>query len=419
MSGSARRSTSLGDQANVKVGFAFPSDQFVSGGDRPRLLRGMNVKRGRLDWSGDNEKRWGGTCDGLDAYALSAGDLVIAMDGALVGRSYATVSREDLPAYLVQRVARVRAKDRRAQSFIRHMIGSRRFVAHVDRVKTHTAVPHISGQNIEDFTFPALSIDTQARFGQLFDCGLALELGLEKGIAARRAFKRGLMQQLLTGQKRFPEFGAHSQCEAPPADWRKVRLADVVQIRVSNVDKHVHEGEQRVPLCNYMDVWRNDHITADLPFMNGAATGAEIQKFGLRVGDVLLTKDSETPEEIAKSAVVESVVAGLTLGYHVALLRPDEEQVAGEFLAAQLAVGRFRKHFVRKAAGATRFGLSIGALESAEAWLPSVAEQRRIAAVNRNLHSEIELLAAKREKLEVFRRALLSKLLSGSLPVPP
>jgi len=50
--------------------------------------------------------------------------------------------------------------------------------------------------------------------------------------------------------------------------------------------------------------------------------------------------------------------------------------------------------------------------------LPGIDEQQRIAQLLNDSDREIELLAAQREKLEVFRRALLSRLLSGSLPLP-
>ena len=65
-------------------------------------------------------------------------------------------------------------------------------------------------------------------------------------------------------------------------------------MRVSNVDKHTAHDELPVRLCNYVDVYHNEHITSEIPFMNATATGDEIEKFRLRRDDVLITKDSET-----------------------------------------------------------------------------------------------------------------------------
>ena len=52
-------------------------------------------------------------------------------------------------------------------------------------------------------------------------------------------------------------------------------------MRVSNVDKHIREGEFPVRLCNYVDVYKNDRITQTIPFMNATASRDEIERFRL------------------------------------------------------------------------------------------------------------------------------------------
>lgn len=74
------------------------------------------------------------------------------------GLKYAQLRDEDVPCLLVQRVARLRARDSLDQRFLGYLIGSPRFTEYVLAVQTGTAVPHISGQQICDFQFvlPAL-----------------------------------------------------------------------------------------------------------------------------------------------------------------------------------------------------------------------------------------------------------------------
>src|SRR5262245_23167911 len=112
-----------------------------------------------------------------------------------------------------------------------------------------------------------------------------------------------------------------------PIGWREVPLALVADVRVSGVDKLNRESEEPVRLCNYIDVYNNDYITGDLKFMEATATTAEIERFGLRVGDVIITKDSETPDDIGISAVVDYAAGDLVCGYHLALLRPKAQEV--------------------------------------------------------------------------------------------
>lgn len=69
------------------------------------------------------------------------------------GLKYASVRRTDLPALLVQRVARLRGGDRLNTGFLRYLIGGQSFTDHVLSVQTGTAVPHISGDQIRSFSF--------------------------------------------------------------------------------------------------------------------------------------------------------------------------------------------------------------------------------------------------------------------------
>ena len=78
------------------------------------------------------------------------------------------------------------------------------------------------------------------------------------------------------------------------SDWRQVQLGQIADVRVSNVDKKTFAGETPVQLCNYMDVYSNNYISSNLSFMAASATIAEIARFKVELGDVLITKDSET-----------------------------------------------------------------------------------------------------------------------------
>ncbi len=90
--------------------------------------------------------------------------------------------------------------------------------------------------------------------------------------------------------------------------WPNKKLRDLAEIRVSNVDKKVHSTEKPVRLCNYMDVYSNEYVTNKIQFMEASATAAEIDRFSLNEGDVVITKDSETPDDIGIPAVIAEAV---------------------------------------------------------------------------------------------------------------
>lgn len=147
---------------------------------------------------------------------------------------------------------------------------------------------------------------------------------------------------------------------------------------MSNVDKQSSEGELPVRLCNYTHVYYNDRITADLDFMEATATEDQIKRFRLRAGDVLLTKDSETADDIAVPSYVAEDLSQVLCGYHLAHLRPLPG-VDGRFLFWALASRSTRDQFSISANGITRFGLRQDSFGEVEIPLPPPPRQRAIA----------------------------------------
>jgi type I restriction enzyme S subunit len=83
------------------------------------------------------------------------------------GLKYAWVSEHDVPCLLVQRVARLRAKNGLDQQFLRYVIGSRAFTDYVIGVQTGTAVPHISGKQIQAYEFMCPPLDEQRAIARI------------------------------------------------------------------------------------------------------------------------------------------------------------------------------------------------------------------------------------------------------------
>jgi type I restriction enzyme S subunit len=138
----------VADHADLLLGFAFKSKDFALEPLGPRLVRGDNITRGRLEW-GSSTRYWPDpTAELLLRYSLREGDIVVGMDGSRLGENFAAISAEDIPALLVQRVACLRAKPTLDQGFLRYLICNPAFTSYVKSVHTGTSIPHISGAQI-------------------------------------------------------------------------------------------------------------------------------------------------------------------------------------------------------------------------------------------------------------------------------
>ncbi|WP_436969262.1 hypothetical protein [Helicobacter pylori] len=112
-----------------------------------------------------------------------------------------------------------------------------------------------------------------------------------------------------------------------------VKLSEVCEILNSNVDKKTKENEQKVKLCNFIDVYNNWAITkyTSKKFMTATATQNEINKFSLKKGYVAITKDSETKDDIGISTYIADNFDNVLLGYHCTLLKPNQKVLNGKF----------------------------------------------------------------------------------------
>ena len=206
--------------------------------------------------------------------------------------------------------------------------------------------------------------------------------------------------------------------------WRQVQLGQIADVRVSNVDKKTLPGEISVQLCNYMDVYSNDYIRDHLPFMPASATIAEIARFKVECGDVLITKDSETPDDIGIPTVVVNEINNLVCGYQVALLKPNKSVVDPVYLCKQLGRAESAGYFARYAAGSTRYGLPMGAMMRTPIALAPLAQQQKIAAILTTIDTAIEQTEALIEKYQHIKAGLMHDLftrgvlLTGQLRPP-
>ncbi len=204
-----------------------------------------------------------------------------------------------------------------------------------------------------------------------------------------------------------------------PEGWDVKRLKTSATCWVSNVDKVPDEDELPVRLCNYTDVYYNDHITPDMGLMETTATANEIRRFGLLVGDVVITKDSEEWSDIAVPALVKQSAPDLVCGYHLAIIRSHANKLYGDYLLRTFQSCAVNQQFQIAASGVTRYGLPKASIGEAWVPLPPPAEQRAIADFLDQETGKIDRLVAKKreliEKLKEECAALISRAVTRGL----
>lgn len=204
-----------------------------------------------------------------------------------------------------------------------------------------------------------------------------------------------------------------------PSHWTVEPLGRTTCIRSSNVDKHIRTREIPVRLCNYLDVYCNDHIDSTLNYMSGTATEEQVSRLSLHEGDVVITKDSEVIDDIGVPSLVSGDAPSLVAAYHLTVLRPDVTKLAGSYLLRALQSDVASHQFSLGARGVTRYALSYSTIKSVRLPCPPLLEQQAIVAFLDHSVAKIDTLVERIrsviEHLQEKRRALITESVARGL----
>jgi type I restriction enzyme S subunit len=200
------------------------------------------------------------------------------------------------------------------------------------------------------------------------------------------------------------------------------KLKTLASAQLSNVDKHIYDDESEVNVVHYTDAYYNDLITKETPLPIGSVTSLEKQKFILKGGEVIVTKDSETPDDIAIPVYIESVKENTVCGYHLAIIRPKPNLLDGKFLFWSLKTKKVRDYFSLAAQGVTRFGIPIGKISDCPMpYTSNTEEQARLGTdlftKNFRKNELVKNIQSSIERLKEFRTSLITEAVTGQLDI--
>lgn len=192
-------------------------------------------------------------------------------------------------------------------------------------------------------------------------------------------------------------------------NWKKVKLEYVADVKLSNVDKKSNHDEIKVRLCNYTDVYKNTFINSEKArtFMVATCNKNEFANFRLKKGQVAITKDSETKDDIGVSTFIAEDFEDVVLGYHTSLITPKEKYLNGKFLHYWLNTRQAKSYFENNAGGSgQRCTLPLDIIKAIPLFLPDITTQEKISSLFFNIDSKIELNKCINAELEAMAKTL-------------
>jgi type I restriction enzyme, S subunit len=228
-------------------------------------------------------------------------------------------------------------------------------------------------------------------------------------VDALKTHKKGLMQQLFPREGetqprlRFREFRNEGELQ-------KTTIGDLKPFVTSGsrgwAAFYADQGELFVRITN---LWR-DSIYLDLTdskFVQlppGANEGVRTQ---LKEHDVLI---SITADIGIIGYVDESVPSPAYINQHIALVRFDERQLCGKYVAYFLASQESQRVFRASTDNGAKAGMNLIGIQKIGLMLPSLPEQQRIASCLSSLDALITAETQKHEGIKTHKKGLMQQL---------
>lgn len=379
------------------------SVNITKGTQRP-YLRVANVFAGHIDISDVLEMPF--TDSEHKIYRLQENDILLneGQSLELVGRS--AIYKNQLPDCCFQNtLVRFRPKQDIDVGYAHGLFEFLRETGIFASIATKTtSIAHLGVERFATLKIPLPPLPEQQAIARVLSSWDAAISDLSALIAKKLHLKRALMQRLLSGEVRFGEF------EGMP--WRRVAIGEVLQLTSRFV------AWDDAATYNLASVRRNSGGL----FWRGALQGAGIKVKKLhtvREGDFLI---SHIQAAYGATGLVPKAFDGAHVSDMYSILTP-KPGFETRFMDLLSQTPLMRQLILLSSNGffAERLRLNFDPLVFLKQKIPvppTLAEQRKIAAVLDGADAEISALQSELALLKEQKRGLMARLLSGTVRVP-
>ena len=202
----------IGDKVDISNGYAFKSSKYVEQGIR--VVRITNVQKGEIQ--DDNPKFYSSdTKEELKSYLINEGDILMSLTGN-VGR-VGVFPKEFCPAYLNQRVARIRVKSQDLfQKYLFYMLNSEFFERDAIFNSSGIAQLNLSTKWVSEYKIPLPPLEQQKKIAAILDAADAYRQKTKALITKYDELTQSLFLDMFGDPVRNPK------------GWKKVPLKDVI-----------------------------------------------------------------------------------------------------------------------------------------------------------------------------------------------
>lgn len=267
--------------------------------------------------------------------------------------------------------------------FIYYNLFTKKIENRINSLTVGSNYPALNKNDIENLSFPIPPLKEQEKIAGILSTWDQYIENIDSIIESKKKQKKGLMQNLLTGEVRLPGFNG---------EWKEVKLGDICEITTGNKDNKDNKKDGKYPF--YV---RSNNIL-------------RINEYSYDGEAILIPGDGKIGE------IFHYINGKFNFHQRVYKISDFNINVLGKYIYYYL-VQFFKREAKKYSAKATVDSLRRETFLNMKINLPPIDEQVAIASVLSSADREIELLEDLRNKRMEEKKGLMQLLLTGIVRV--
>jgi type I restriction enzyme S subunit len=385
----------LGDKVEINNGYAFKSSKYESEGIR--VIRITNVQKGKI--RDDNPQYYASSTKGeLIKYIIDSGDILMSLTGN-VGR-VGMFPKELTPAYLNQRVARLRVKSEDLnQKYLFYILNSDEFERDALYNSSGVAQLNLSTKWVAEYKIPLPPLPQQKKIAAILDAADAYRQKTKALISKYNELTQSLFLDM---------FG---DPVTNPKGWEVSNLGDYcVKIQIGPFGSQLHTSDyvdDGIPLINPTNI-KKGRINYSTAVKITIDKYNSLSNYQLKIGDIIMARRGD----LSKIGIVDRVKSFCGTGSLYLRLKENINSVFGFWLLSHHST---IDKLYEKAQGVTMANLNKKIIINLQLVVPPLNLQNQFAERVQVIEAQKAQAEASFDKADNLFNSLLQKAFKGEL----
>ncbi|WOF16026.1 hypothetical protein F1737_04560 [Methanoplanus sp. FWC-SCC4] len=268
-------------------------------------------------------------------------------------------------------------------------------------------------RDLANFEFYLPSKEEQRRIADILWAAEDVIVKNEQFLAEAEHYKQLMMRELFHKGIGHTEFKEDKKVGVVPVEWEIKKLSEISSIKTGPFGAQLHQSDyvnSGTPIITVEHLGKYGITNNNLPFVSDEDKNRLFQ-YILKEGDIVFSRVGS----VDRNCLVSKREEGWLFSGRLLRVRPNQDKITPRFLTNYFKHEDFKGYMKKVAVGGIMASINTALLSNVHIPVPSVNEQKQIAAILTQID---ETIAAARETIEstkALKMKLINELLSPHL----